>query len=89
VALAGSPRLDREHANLSAELRLSFGLLGDNGAFFDGFVDRNAALLRRFLAGDADGAAADLDRYLEDSERMLQAIVDGAGAGDAADTVSQ
>ncbi len=89
VALAGSPRLDRVHANLSAELRLSFGLLGDNGAFFDGFVDRNAGLLRRFLAGDADGAAADLNRYLEDSEQMLQAMVDGAGAGDAADTVSQ
>ena len=89
VALAGSPRLDRVHANLSAELRLSFGLLGDNGAFFDGFVDRNAGLLRRFLAGDADGAAADLNRYLADSERMLQAMVDGTGATDAADTVSQ
>jgi DNA-binding GntR family transcriptional regulator len=90
VALAGSARLDRVHANLSAELRLSFGLLGDdNGAFFDGFVDRNAGLLRRFLAGDADGAAADLNRYLTDSERMLQDMVDRAGppgAADAADS---
>ncbi|MGI5188322.1 GntR family transcriptional regulator [Promicromonospora sp. CA-289599] len=88
VALASSPRLDRVHANLSAELRLSFGLLGENGAFFDGFVDRNASLLRRFLSGDADGAAADLNRYLTDSERMLQDIVDGAGVPGAADTVS-
>lgn len=88
VALAGSPRLDRVHANLSAELRLSFGLLGDNESFFDGFVDRNAGLLRRFLAGDADGAAADLNRYLTDSERMLQAIVDRTGASSAAATVS-
>jgi len=88
VALAGSPRLDRVHANLSAELRLSFGLLGDNGAFFDGFVDRNAGLLRRFLAGDADGAAADLNRYLMDSERMLQGMVDAAGTARAADTVA-
>lgn len=88
VALASSPRLDRVHANLSAELRLSFGLLGENGAFFDGFVDRNASLLRRFLSGDADGAAADLNRYLTDSERMLQDIVDGAGVAGAADTVS-
>ncbi|GAA4694632.1 GntR family transcriptional regulator [Promicromonospora umidemergens] len=88
VALAGSPRLDRVHANLSAELRLSFGLLGDDGSFFDGFVDRNAGLLRRFLAGDADGAAADLNRYLTDSERMLQAIVDGAGAPGPAATVT-
>ncbi|MEV0950578.1 GntR family transcriptional regulator [Promicromonospora sp. NPDC050249] len=88
VALASSPRLDRVHANLSAELRLSFGLLGENGAFFDGFVDRNASLLRRFLSGDADGAAADLNRYLTDSERMLQDIVDGAAVPGAADTVS-
>lgn len=88
VSLASSPRLDRVHANLSAELRLSFGLLGENGAFFDGFVDRNASLLRRFLSGDADGAAADLNRYLTDSERMLQDIVDGAGVAGAADTVS-
>lgn len=88
VALASSPRLDRVHANLSAELRLSFGLLGENGAFFDGFVDRNASLLRRFLSGDADGAAADLNRYLTDSERMLQDIVDGAEVPAAADTVS-
>jgi DNA-binding GntR family transcriptional regulator len=89
VALAGSPRLDRVHANLSAELRLSFGLLGDNGAFFDGFVDRNAGLLRRFLAGDADGAAADLNRYLKDSERTLQAMVDGAVPPGPPDTVSR
>jgi DNA-binding GntR family transcriptional regulator len=89
VALAGSPRLDRVHANLSAELRLSFGLLGDNGAFFDGFVDRNAGLLRRFLAGDADGAAADLNRYLMDSERVLQAMVDGAVPAGPPDTVSR
>ncbi|WP_423463008.1 GntR family transcriptional regulator [Promicromonospora sp. MS192] len=88
VALAGSPRLDRVHANLSAELRLSFGLLGDNGAFFDGFVDRNAGLLRRFLAGDAAGAADDLNRYLTDSERMLQDMVDRAGAAGTPDTVS-
>lgn len=88
VSLASSPRLDRVHANLSAELRLSFGLLGENGAFFDGFVDRNASLLRRFLSGDADGAAADLNRYLTDSERMLQDIVDGAAVRGAADTVS-
>ncbi|MFC4631256.1 GntR family transcriptional regulator [Promicromonospora alba] len=88
VSLASSPRLDRVHANLSAELRLSFGLLGENGAFFDGFVDRNASLLRRFLSGDADGAAADLNRYLTDSERMLQDIVDGAGVPGVADTVS-
>jgi DNA-binding GntR family transcriptional regulator len=88
VSLASSPRLERVHANLSAELRLSFGLLGENAAFFDGFVDRNAGLLRRFLAGDADGAAADLNRYLTDSERTLQDIVDGAGVPGAADTVS-
>lgn len=88
VALAGSPRLDRVHANLSAELRLAFGLLGENGSFFDGFVDRNAGLLRRFLAGDAAGAAADLNRYLTDSERMLQARVDDAALPGAPATVS-
>ena len=89
VALAGSPRLDRLHTNLSAELRLSFGLLGDDGDFFDGFVDRNAGLLRRFLSGDAPGAAADLNRYLTDSERMLQSMVDADAAEAPADTVTR
>ncbi|MFC8943561.1 hypothetical protein ACFT1B_36340 [Streptomyces griseoincarnatus] len=50
-------------------------------------MDRNAALLRRFLAGDADGAAADLNRYLADSERTLQDMVDDAAPPDPPDTV--
>ena len=73
VALADSDHLDRLYANISAELRLAFGLLDDPEYLHRPYVDRNAAVLERYLAGDSAGAASILEDYLLQSERTIVA----------------
>ena len=73
VALADSDHLDRLYANISAELRLAFGLLDDPDYLHRPYVDRNAAVLERYLAGDSAGAASILEDYLLQSERTIVA----------------
>jgi DNA-binding GntR family transcriptional regulator len=73
VALADSDHLDRLYANMSAELRLAFGTLHDPEYLHHPYIERNAALLDLYLAGDADAAAAELDDYLVQSERTVVA----------------
>jgi DNA-binding GntR family transcriptional regulator len=73
VALADSDHLDRLYANISAELRLAFGLLDDPEYLHRPYVDRNAAVLELYLAGDSAGAAAALEDYLIQSERTIVA----------------
>jgi DNA-binding GntR family transcriptional regulator len=73
VALADSDHLDRLYANISAELRLAFGLLDDPEYLHRPYVDRNAAVLELYLAGDSAGAAATLENYLIQSERTIVA----------------
>jgi DNA-binding GntR family transcriptional regulator len=73
VALADSDHLDRLYANISAELRLAFGLLDDPEYLHRPYVDRNAAVLALYLAGDAAGAASALEDYLVLSERTVVA----------------
>ncbi|MET1043191.1 MAG: GntR family transcriptional regulator [Microbacteriaceae bacterium] len=73
VALADSDHLDRLYANISAELRLAFGLLDDPDYLHRPYVDRNVAVLELYLAGEAAEAAALLDDYLLTSERTIVA----------------
>ena len=73
VALADSDHLDRLYANISAELRLAFGLLDDPEYLHRPFVERNVAVLELYLAGDSAGAAAILEDYLLQSERTIVA----------------
>jgi DNA-binding GntR family transcriptional regulator len=73
VALADSDHLDRLYANISAELRLAFGLLDDPDYLHRPFLDRNAAVLEHYLTGDAEGAADALEDYLLQSERTIVA----------------
>ena len=73
VALADSDHLDRLYANISAELRLAFGLLDDPEYLHRPYVDRNAAVLELYLAGDSAAAAAVLEDYLLQSERTIVA----------------
>jgi DNA-binding GntR family transcriptional regulator len=73
VALADSDHLDRLYANISAELRLAFGLLDDPEYLHRPYLDRNAAVLGLYDAGDAEGAAAALADYLLQSERTVVA----------------
>ncbi|WP_130176740.1 GntR family transcriptional regulator [Cryobacterium sp. SO1] len=73
VALADSDHLDRLYANISAELRLAFGLLDDPDYLHRPYVDRNTAVLKLYLAGEAAQAAAVLEDYLLLSERTIVA----------------
>ena len=73
VALADSDHLDRLYANISAELRLAFGLLDDAEYLHRPYVERNAAVLELYLAGDSGEAATVLDDYLLQSERTIVA----------------
>lgn len=73
VALADSDHLDRLYANISAELRLAFGLLDDPEYLHRPYVERNAAVLELYLAGDSAGAASVLEDYLLQSERTIVA----------------
>ena len=73
VALADSDHLDRLYANISAELRLAFGLLDDPDYLHRPYVDRNVAVLELYLAGDSAGAASVLEDYLLQSERTIVA----------------
>ena len=73
VSLADSARLDRVYANVSAELRLAFGLVDDPEYLHAPYVDRNVSVLRAHGEGRSDDAAAELDAYLIQSERTLLA----------------
>jgi DNA-binding GntR family transcriptional regulator len=73
VALADSNHLDRLYANISAELRLAFGLLDDPEYLHRPYVDLNASVLARYSDGDASGAARELESYLVQSERTVLA----------------
>lgn len=73
VSLADSARLDRVYANVSAELRLAFGLVDDPEYLHAPYVDRNVSVLRAYEAGRPAEAAAELDAYLVQSERTLLA----------------
>ena len=73
VALADSDHLDRLYANISAELRLAFGLLDDPEYLHRPYVDLNAEVLELYLAGKSDLAASVLDDYLLKSERTIVA----------------
>ncbi|MBU2956150.1 GntR family transcriptional regulator [Paracoccus sp. 1_MG-2023] len=71
VELADSPRLTSFFAQLTAELRLAFGLIDDPQELHGSFIDTNADLLAALQAGDTQGAADRLTAYLDQSERLV------------------
>jgi len=73
VALADSDHLDRLYANISAELRLAFGLLDDPEYLHRPYVDLNARVVELYLEGSSEEAAALLEDYLVQSERTIVA----------------
>ncbi len=73
VSLADSARLDRVYANVSAELRLAFGLIDDPEYLHAPYVDRNVGVLRAHEEGRPADAADELDAYLIQSERTVLA----------------
>lgn len=81
MSLTDSPRLARLYEQLSAELRLAFGLVDDPEYLHAPFIDRNVEILELVDSGDSAGAAERLSDYLHLSERMLlaayQRVIEG------------
>ncbi len=73
VELADSERLNVLFSHLLAELRLAFGLIKDAEFLHRPFVDDNLKILLQFEAGHFAEAAASLNHYLAQSERIILA----------------
>ncbi|MCU1762017.1 GntR family transcriptional regulator [Pseudomonas sp. 14P_8.1_Bac3] len=73
VELADSPRLLAFYAQISAELRLAFGLLNDPKFLHSSYVDMNASILRCVEDSQPEEATRLLDAYLVQSERTVLA----------------
>ena len=57
--------------DLAAELRLAFLKIDDPRALHEPFVRKNRAVLDTFLTRGAEAGAAELERYLVQSERVV------------------
>ena len=73
VELADSPRLVVFYGQISAELRLAFGLLNDPQFLHLPFLDMNASILQCLEEGRPNDAATMLESYLVQSERTVLA----------------
>ncbi|MBX8533228.1 GntR family transcriptional regulator [Pseudomonas cichorii] len=73
VELADSPRLVVFYGQISAELRLAFGLLDDPEFLHVPYLDMNAAILRCVEEGRVQEATVMLESYLVKSERTVLA----------------
>lgn len=71
IALSDSPRLERSHGQLAAELRLAFLAIDDPESLHRPFVVRNRGVLDALTGVGPDAAADALERYLIDSERLV------------------
>ncbi len=79
IALTDSARLARIFNQLSAELRLAFGLVDDPEYLHAPFIDRNGEILACVEAGETARAAEILDTYLVRAERLLLAAYERLG----------
>lgn len=73
VELADSPRLVVFYGQISAELRLAFGLLNDPELLHMPYVDMNVSILRCIEEGRPEEATQMLEAYLVQSERTVLA----------------
>lgn len=71
VALTDSTRLRAFFAQITAELRLAFGVLDSPERLHEPYIERNADILEKVRSGHQDQAAAQMRRYLDDSERVI------------------
>ncbi|MET4100124.1 DNA-binding GntR family transcriptional regulator [Agrococcus sp. UYP10] len=71
MALSDSPRLERSHGHLAAELRLAFLAIDDPESLHRPFVARNRAVLEALVGDGPEAAADELERYLTESERRV------------------
>ncbi|PHM33196.1 GntR family transcriptional regulator [Xenorhabdus innexi] len=73
VELTDSERLMTFYRNISAELRLAFGLLNDPELLYAPYVDKNKHILELLNSGHTELAAQKMEDYLNLSERTVLA----------------
>ena len=71
VALSDSPRLERIHEQLLAELRLAFLAIADFESLHRPFVGRNRIVRDTLVEQGPHAAADELEAYLTESERLV------------------
>lgn len=81
VALSDSPRLERTHEQLLAELRLAFLAIADFESLHRPFVSRNRAVLEALVDRGPQAAADELEDYLTESERRVLGAYARLGRG--------
>jgi len=80
VELADSPRLSAFYDQLSAELRLAFGLLKDPEFLHAPYLEMNVAIIELLEGGKPIEATAALESYLVQSERTVLAAYGRLGS---------
>ncbi|CDL86146.1 GntR family transcriptional regulator [Xenorhabdus cabanillasii] len=73
VELTDSERLMTFYRNISAELRLAFGLLNEPELLYAPYVDKNAYILELLDSGQTELATQKMEDYLDLSERTVLA----------------
>ncbi|MEX0447923.1 GntR family transcriptional regulator [Xenorhabdus sp. SGI246] len=73
VELTDSERLITFYRNISAELRLAFGLLNEPELLYAPYVDKNAYILELLDSGQTELATQKMEDYLDLSERTVLA----------------
>lgn len=73
VQLSDSERLNTFFANISAELRLAFGILNDPEYLYTPYIEMNRHLYKLIESNKNQDAAVYLDNYLTQSERRVLA----------------
>ena len=71
VALAGSPRLEREMGRLLAEMRLVFQRMPEVREFHEPYLARNGEIATMLTEGQVEKAADELARYLVTARDQL------------------
>ena len=76
IMLTDSPRLRRLFDQMTAELRLAFGIVGDLEYLHAPFIDKHREIVSLIQKGDTGAAAKMLESYLVQAERLLLAAYD-------------
>lgn len=76
IKLADSPRLTTFFSQVSAELRLVFGLFDNPRDLHAPFIDKNADILKSVEKGDTKAASEKLVAYLDYAEKFIMTAYD-------------
>lgn len=84
VKLLGSPKMDAMFEVLCAQMRLAFAAFADEGSYQAPWLSRDIEICGHLIQGRRQEAMACMERYLDESERMLIDTLRQKGFLDAA-----